>query len=409
MKLWCSKLTIILALLLFLNNAFSSWALEFLYKFNAGDKYRIVSVANEDIYVNRTLTYYAEIITRISVEVTAVNGEKGTQAATFQSAEKTVELRGRNRNAASSPFLWSKEYRSEFETDRLGYITISDQYYKPMVRDVPVFPGRYLNVGDTWSAEGIEVHDFRDNFGIEKPYRIPFTADYEYLGERVWKENSYPAFSVSYRVMLEPDAVQGRVYPRRIQEASDQVIFWDYDLGHAVAYKDSFRVIIDLSDGQTWEYRGTSEGEVVEALPMNKEEMAKEISGDIADIPDASVRVSDEGVVISIDDILFTANSTVLQNSEKHKLDLIADILMKYPDRDVLVGGHTAMAGTADGRAQISLDRAASVAEYLMDKNVRTPDRMVIRGYGADQPIADNRTAEGMAKNRRVEIVILEN
>jgi len=286
---------------------------------------------------------------------------------------------------------------------------IDDQYYMPMVRNVPVFPGRELNVGETWSADGIEVHDFRDSFGIEKPYRIPFIAHYTYLGERTWKEIEYPAFSISYRIFMESEAVAGKVYPVHILGASDQVVYWDIDRGQAAAYEEYFRVILDLSDGQTWEYRGRAEAEVVEAPPMNKDEIAKDIAEEIADIPDASVRITDEGIVISLENIQFAADSAILMPGERYKLDIVADILMKYPDRDILVGGHTALAGTASGRLQLSQERAASVAEYLISKNVRSRERVVIRGYGAERPIADNRTPEGMAKNRRVEIVILEN
>jgi outer membrane protein OmpA-like peptidoglycan-associated protein len=57
----------------------------------------------------------------------------------------------------------------------------------------------------------------------------------------------------------------------------------------------------------------------------------------------------------------------------------------------------------------LSIERAAAVADYLLSKNVRSADRVVIRGYGAEKPIADNSTQEGMSKNRRVEITILEN
>ncbi|MDR0496364.1 MAG: OmpA family protein [Treponema sp.] len=383
------------------------WAMEFFYKFTAGDKYRIVGTVIEDVYVDRKLTYKAEIITRISMEVTEVTGDRARQTALFQSAEKTVVVG--DAVPAADPFQWSKDYESEFEQDKLGYMTIDEHYYMPMVRNVPVFPARELKAGETWSAEGIEVHDFRDSYGIEKPYRIPFTANYTYLGERTWKDEEYPAFSVSYRIFLEPDAVPGKVYPRRIQGASDQVVYWDVDHGQAAAYEEHFRTIIDLSDGQTWEYRGRAEAEIVEAPPMNKEEIAKDIAEEIAAFSDVSVRVSDEGIVISLENIQFAPDSAVLRASERPKLDLVAEILMKYPDRDILVGGHTAMAGTAAGRLQLSQERAASVANYLMSKNVRTPDRVVIRGYGADQPIADNRTAEGMARNRRVEITILEN
>jgi outer membrane protein OmpA-like peptidoglycan-associated protein len=142
---------------------------------------------------------------------------------------------------------------------------------------------------------------------------------------------------------------------------------------------------------------------------MDKEDLAKNIAEDIAKIPDANVRVTDEGIVISLENIQFAADSAVLRSSEFAKLDIIAEILMKYPDRDILVGGHTALAGTASARLQLSQERAAAVADYLIRKKVRTADRVVIRGYGADRPVADNRTTEGMARNRRVEITILEN
>jgi outer membrane protein OmpA-like peptidoglycan-associated protein len=142
---------------------------------------------------------------------------------------------------------------------------------------------------------------------------------------------------------------------------------------------------------------------------MDKEEIAKDIAEEVAEIPDAAVRVSDEGIVISLENIQFAPDSAVLRPGELSKLDAVAEILMRYPDRDILVGGHTALAGTAAGRLQLSQERAASVAEYLINKNVRSAGRVVIRGYGAERPIADNRTQEGMQKNRRVEITILEN
>ena len=384
-------------------------ALEFFYKYKTGDKYRIVSTVNEDVYANRKLSYKAEIVNRIAMEVTGVSGERARYSVIFQSAEKTATVIAAARNTRPGPFQWSRDYQSEFEQDRLGYMSIGDQYYMPMVRNVPVFPGKDLRVGESWSADGTEVHDFRDSYGIEKPYRIPFTARYTYLGERTWKGKSYPAFSVSYRVFLEPQRVPGKVFPRRILGSSDQTVYWDTDHGQAAAYEENFRTVIDLSDGQTWEYRGKAEAEVVEAPPMDKEEMAKDIAEDIANIPDASVRVSDEGIVISLENIQFAPDSAVLRPTERPKLDKIAEILMKYHDRDILVGGHTALAGTAAGRLQLSLERAGAVADYFINKKVRSPDRVVIRGYGAEKPVADNRTEEGMRKNRRVEITILEN
>jgi outer membrane protein OmpA-like peptidoglycan-associated protein len=74
-----------------------------------------------------------------------------------------------------------------------------------------------------------------------------------------------------------------------------------------------------------------------------------------------------------------------------------------------MVSGHTALAGTREGRMKLSVERANTVTDYLLSQNVRSADRVVIRGFGAERPISDNLTEEGMRRNRRVEITILEN
>jgi outer membrane protein OmpA-like peptidoglycan-associated protein len=403
MKTVRGALLLFISLILYCPSVFS---MEFTYKYKAGDKYRVLSKISMDIFIDRRYSYKSEIVNRIAMEVVSVSGDKSRQAATFQSAEIAVPADG---SSASATFKWAKDYQSEYDQDSLGHMTIDSSYYMPNVRDVPVFPGRDLAVGETWAAKGTEVHDFRDNFGIEKPYSIPFTALYTYLGLMTWKDKEYPAFSVSYKISVQPQVVRGKVYPRHIQVSSDQTVYWDTDHGQIAAYEEFFRSIFELSDGQTWEYRGKAEAEVLEAPPMDKEVIIKDIAEEIAEIPDATVRVTNEGIVISLENIQFAADSAVLQRSEFSKLDAIAEILMKYPDRDILVGGHTALAGTAAGRLQLSQERADAVAKYLISKKVRSADRVVIRGYGAEVPIADNRTQEGMQRNRRVEIVILEN
>jgi outer membrane protein OmpA-like peptidoglycan-associated protein len=285
----------------------------------------------------------------------------------------------------------------------------------PVVRDVPVFPGRDLKPGDTWTAPGHEMHDFRDSFGIPDPYPIPFTASYRYLGIRRWKGEDYPAFSVSYRIEERPPAAPGRLpgqlWPRRITGASDQIVYWETGIGQARAYEETFRMIFELSDGVTVEYRGTARAEILESPKMDKEAIAGEIAGDLdrLGLRDASVRVDEEGITISLEDIRFQADSAAMLPGEESKLEKIAGILKRYPDRDILVGGHTALAGTEEGRKTLSAERAAAVAGYLITRDVRDAERVVVRGYGAERPVADNRTEEGRARNRRVEITILEN
>jgi outer membrane protein OmpA-like peptidoglycan-associated protein len=381
-----------------------AWGEVFFYKHKAGDKYRILSTVNESVYLDRRLSHTAEVLNRIAVTVEEEVGGRARHRGQFRTAERAVGQEGMS-------YQWARDYDSAFERDRQGYITIDKEYFMPVVRNVPVFPARDLKPGDTWSAEGHEAHDFRDSFGIDEPYRISFTANYTYLGMRKRQGKEYPAFSVSYRVFDEPQAVQGRIWPRRIIEASDQVVYWDFELGQARAYEEEFRVVLELSNGRTVEYRGNAEAEILESSGMDKERIAGEIERDLDSlgIGDASVRVVEDGIAISLENIQFNADSAVLLPGETAKLDKLGEILLKYRDRDILVGGHTALAGTAEGRQWLSRERAAAVADYLIKRKVRDADRIVVRGFGAEQPLGDNGTEEGRRRNRRVEITILEN
>ncbi|MDR1240120.1 MAG: OmpA family protein [Treponema sp.] len=381
---------------------------EFVYRQETGDRYRSLSTVREDVYVDRKLSHRAEILNRIAVEVLDTADGTGRHRAVFQTSERSL---GAGLNAGGRSFQWAREYVSEFDRDPLGYITIDPAYFMPVVRNVPVFPGRDLKPGETWTAEGHEMHDFRDGFGIAEPYRIPFIARYTFLGNRSWKGKIFPAFSVSYRIFFEPGAAPGKIWPSRIIGSSDQTVYWDHDLGQARAYEENFRMVFTLSNGQTIEYRGKASAEVLESSGMDKEKIVEEIAEEIAQlgIENATVRAVDDGVAISMEDILFEADTARMLPGEAQKLNQIARILLRYQDRDILVGGHTAMAGTEAGRLALSRERAAVVADYLAGQKIRSPDRIVVRGYGAERPVADNRTEEGRRKNRRVEITLLEN
>jgi outer membrane protein OmpA-like peptidoglycan-associated protein len=378
----------------------------FVYKYAPGAKYRILSIVNEDVYIDRQLSHTSEIVNRIAIEITNVNDKTATNKAIFQTGEKALFVSARN-----DGFQWDKDYESVFERDKFGYMTIDKQYFMPIVRNVPVFPDRNLKEGDVWNAEGHEMHDFRSSFGIEEPYRIPFTASYKFLGEKEWKNKQYPAFSISYHIFTEPLAVSGDIYPICIMGTSDQIVYWDAESGEPAAYTENFRMIFELSNGRTFEFRGAATAEVLKSESMNKQDILEQINRDIEDlgIKDAYAKVIDEGVSISLENIQFKPDSADLISSEKEKLDKIGAILKKFQDRDILVEGHTAYSGSEESMLQLSEERAGAVTNHLLEHDVRAPERIITRGYGGAKPIADNSTEVGRTKNRRVEITILEN
>ena len=78
--------------------------------------------------------------------------------------------------------------------------------------------------------------------------------------------------------------------------------------------------------------------------------------------------------------------------------------MKEWGDVKVEIAGHTDSVGTDEYNMGLSLRRAESVRNYLVDKGIPA-DRLTIRGYGESQPVADNATAEGRFQNRRVELI----
>ena len=97
-----------------------------------------------------------------------------------------------------------------------------------------------------------------------------------------------------------------------------------------------------------------------------------------------------------------TGKSSITQDSEE-ALEAILSILDEYPNAKFTVEGHTDSVGRAAYNKKLSNERAASVMEYLTTNGIDA-SRLESKGYGEEQPTADNSTADGRAKNRRVEI-----
>jgi outer membrane protein OmpA-like peptidoglycan-associated protein len=88
-------------------------------------------------------------------------------------------------------------------------------------------------------------------------------------------------------------------------------------------------------------------------------------------------------------------------------LDGVASLMVHHPEIfQIEVGGHTDDAGDAAHNTELSKQRAAAVVAYLTTKGVDAK-RLSSQGYGPDKPIADNKTAAGRAKNRRVEFNVV--
>ena len=121
---------------------------------------------------------------------------------------------------------------------------------------------------------------------------------------------------------------------------------------------------------------------------------------------DVSRPAEDELNVVMKNDILFDFDSHALRSTSRSTLRDLAEVLVDYPETDIVVEGHTDATGTDSYNQALSVRRARAVRDFLMDSGV-VGSRISSLGFGESQPVASNDTAEGRQLNRRVEIEII--
>lgn len=122
------------------------------------------------------------------------------------------------------------------------------------------------------------------------------------------------------------------------------------------------------------------------------------------EIPLSKIRV---GNSIVLNNVFFDSNKYELKSTSKTELNKLATFLIQNPKLIVEISGHTDDVGTDSNNLTLSSNRAKSVVAYLAKMGAPI-DNISAKGYGETQPIADNKTEAGRAKNRRTEFRILE-
>lgn len=114
---------------------------------------------------------------------------------------------------------------------------------------------------------------------------------------------------------------------------------------------------------------------------------------------------TERGLVLTLGDVLFATGSAEIQGGTNQNLEKLVNFLNQYPDRRVLIEGHTDNVGSAAFNQNLSRQRAESVRNFLTERGIDS-QRLSVTGYGFERPIASNDSATGRQQNRRVEVVI---
>lgn len=385
------------------------------FKFKEGDNYRVLSTVNEVVKVNGRVNHNSEIVNRVSARITKTDSNgRGLNEATFVTLENSTS------RDSNGTLTYGEEYESKYWRSERGIYEIGREYFMPVVRDVPVLPEKAVKPGDSWTANGHEAHDLRRSFASQEPFKVPFTATYTYLrdeeglsSDSKHEKKTFQVLSVKYSLFFESPVPENIAslddFPVTTMGFSNQTIWWDNEKGQIDHYSEDFRIVMETYLGNQFDFTGKAHAEVTDfertATDANLAQVLEKVKD--LDLQDVSVTKSEKGLTISVENIQFKPNSAVLLDSEKAKIDKIAKIIENYPN-DLLITGHTALSGTAESCQILSEERADSVAKYMIKIGLRDKYHIFTQGFGSRVPIASNATEEGKAKNRRVEITLMD-
>ncbi|MCR4741282.1 MAG: OmpA family protein [Treponema sp.] len=377
----------------------------FEFRQKKGDSSVHVSTIEEEAYLNGFLNNRAEIVNRVSTTVLENQKDGSAKLHTEYMTTENYLM-----NQSGRHLSWGEDDSVNIYRKKTGELYDSDNDFLPTVRGVPVFPGKAVQIGETWTAEGMEVHDLRKLFNMEEAVTIPFVAKYKYSYDEEVDGQLLNVIECSYEFYQE--------YARKPSSKSTfagtmgfakQMIYWNAKKGDLDHYTEEFQIrLLDIY-GNSYEFTSQAHGEVIEYKSINDDDNLKKIqkSVDKMNLDNISVKSGEKGLTISLDNIQFEADSDKLLESEKIKLQKIGEILKEFSN-DLLITGHTALRGSANARQILSEERAEAVASYLEELGVRDQYHIFIQGKGGKEPVASNDTEEGRSKNRRVEITIMD-
>ena len=171
--------------------------------------------------------------------------------------------------------------------------------------------------------------------------------------------------------------------------------------------EDQLRAVMKQSDvAQVAELEQTKSA-LVNAEQQRKDAEMKAAAAALELSRLATVKQDERGMVITLSgSVLFASNKAELLPAARRRLDEVADALNKNDSTaQIVVEGHTDSKGSDSYNLELSARRAEAVRSHLVSRGI-DESRIRAEGLGLTRPVADNKSAEGRANNRRVEIIV---
>ena len=313
---------------------------------------------------------------------------------------------------------------SSFTISEDGNLTMIEDNGFPSFRSFPTFPKDKIKIGDKWNATAERAVDPL-NKGIIT--RLPIYIQYQYTGDGKYHDEDIFILKAQWatRYGISYFDSQGDRELKSAMGSHKADIYVSKKTGCALLVRDIVDETFVYQDGNKINFQGfitlfteyppAVDREII--IPTlnriaknnddkNDDDTQKDFFKD-KDVPDISYENTSRGIRLTIQNLQFKPNSSELLPGEENRLNQIAKVLKQAKNSMFLVEGHTASTGNISGEKQLSVERAYTIATELIKRGI-SAEKFIYKGSGSSKPIATNETPEGMAKNRRVEITILE-
>jgi outer membrane protein OmpA-like peptidoglycan-associated protein len=201
-----------------------------------------------------------------------------------------------------------------------------------------------------------------------------------------------------HKVDIARARAQSRLYEDERQELGKQSERARLD----ARTREADRARTDATSARADATRARSDADAARERTLAAQRESDDLQRQIAEL---NARETDRGLVVTLGDLLFETGKSDLKGGAAGNLNKLATFLNEYPDRSVLIEGHTDDVGSEESNFNLSQRRANSVKSYLVSQGIQST-RLSTSGLGEGSPVAGNDTSTGRQQNRRVEVII---
>jgi outer membrane protein OmpA-like peptidoglycan-associated protein/Tol biopolymer transport system component len=263
-----------------------------------------------------------------------------------------------------------------------------------------------------WS-EPVNLGKEVNTSGYDVSYKISTDGKYAYFSsDREGGKGGYDIYSIKLPESAKPEksvlTVKGKVTDEEMKPLDAKVLWYDLtegtNAGLLTSDPETGEYTITLPNGKNYSYFAEKQGYYAFSnnIDLSSQNEFNEIT---IDIILQSIR-SLQNTSIVLNNIYFDFDRSELKPESYVELDRVVKFLNDNPEVRIEISAHTDSKGSDEYNMELSQKRAESVVVYLVSKNI-DQTRLFAKGYGESVPVSDNSTVEGMAKNRRVEMKIL--